>query len=97
MPNTLLREQEAISRTANGGNFWGGVIDAVKQASGGTLAIDGTFTTASGGVSIAPGNIWTAQMDYDGTYWCVNSPIGTWRYYGGRDGSWHLGKNGQHR
>ena len=73
--------------TANGGNFWGGIIDAVKQASGGTLAIDGTFTTASGGVAIAPGNIWTAQMDYDGTYWCVNSPIGTWRYYGGRTGT----------
>jgi len=73
--------------TANGGNFWGGIIDAVKQAPGGKLAIDGALTSARGGVASAPGNVWTAQMDADGTYWCVNSPIGTWRYFGGRNGT----------
>jgi len=50
------------------------IADALKQGTGMTIARNGTAQYAISGPSLntQPVDVWTAQMDNSGTYWCID-------------------------
>lgn len=73
-------------------------FDAIKQKSGGAIAIDGSvqYITSGPASQTYPVNPTVAQVDYSGTMWMVNGPSpkaagGFWRYTRGASagaGTW---------
>ena len=73
------------------------LIDAIVQAPGGSIALDGTPVYAKSGPyrNAQPTNVTTAQMSYDGTYWCVSGPeSGSGEFTGASGGIWRYWNNG---
>ena len=71
------------------------LIDALVQAPGATIALDGTPVYAKSGPyrDAQPTNVTTAQMSYDGTYWCVSGPeSGAGQFTGASGGIWRYGR-----
>ena len=75
------------------GATWFNFADAIMQASGRSIALDGTPVYANSGPfpDTLPANVTGGQMSHDGTYWCITGPEcgggnplgasgGLWRY-----------------
>lgn len=66
------------------------ITDAIYQATGKTIAIDGSavYGSSAPATGLQPVDIQTAQIDAAGTYWCTSGPQpvvtgGIWRYVKG--------------
>jgi hypothetical protein len=98
---TRAGTQTKPGASANGRDAGAYFIDAIRQANGHSLALDGQpqIAWSKPSLGLQPVAIQTGQLDHSGNYWCIDGPTyrrpgGVWRYLKGRsfermDGAGH--------